>query len=307
MTPLEGSKVIVNGNAVSQTTELQHLVGLNTQTLWLCVIVHTQTQSIFLALFCLPVGPSHSRFKLYLPVYWLSLWEGRGRLEPLRLRLLPVWAGRSWRHPPGWAGEDWLSRGGILGRKLLMYVCVCRWVQCRVQSDWPQPAGRLLWLHQTDAHDGWGQPDEPGAEQGDYYIKIRFLKYHIFFVFVASCVHSYILTSALCCLPCFQGVEFKLEIKNLALSDSKGHDLKKELVVRVTAKGRKQVDPSSSLSFTQSSSYTSVQFQSRSEFLSLCSNSILRFGFGPRPSLWTANSWWKMSTSSTRLKRAEEM
>lgn len=80
-------------------------------------------------------------------------------------------------------------------------------------------------------------------------------------------------------------MEFKLEIKNLALSDSKGHDLKKELVVRVTAKGRKQVDPSSSLSFTQSSSYTSVQFQSRSEFLSLCSNSILRFGFGPRPSL----------------------
>lgn len=138
-------------------------------------------------------------------------------------------------------------------------------------------------------------------------VTLRFLKYHIFFVFVASCVHSYLLTSALCCLPCFQGVEFKLEIKNLALSDSKGHDLKKELVVRVTAKGRKQVDPSSSLSFTQSSSYTSVQFQSRSEFLSLCSNSILRFGFGPRPSLWTANSWWKMSTSSTRLKRAEEM
>ncbi|XP_033972238.1 kinesin-like protein KIF28P [Trematomus bernacchii] len=36
-------------------------------------------------------------------------------------------------------------------------------------------------------------------------------------------------------------VEFKLEIKNLALSDSKGHDLKKEIVIRVTAVGRKQV------------------------------------------------------------------
>lgn len=31
-----------------------------------------------------------------------------------------------------------------------------------------------------------------------------------------------------------QGVEFKLEIKNLAMSDSKGHDLEKETVVRVT-------------------------------------------------------------------------
>lgn len=39
----------------------------------------------------------------------------------------------------------------------------------------------------------------------------------------------------------FQGVEFKLEIKNLALSDSKGHDLEKEIVVRVTAAAQKQV------------------------------------------------------------------
>ncbi|XP_050933484.1 kinesin-like protein KIF28P [Lates calcarifer] len=38
-----------------------------------------------------------------------------------------------------------------------------------------------------------------------------------------------------------KGVEFKLEIKNLALSDSKGHDLEKEIVVRVTFMGRKQV------------------------------------------------------------------
>lgn len=32
LTPLAGSKVIVNGNAVSETTELQHLVGPNTHT-----------------------------------------------------------------------------------------------------------------------------------------------------------------------------------------------------------------------------------------------------------------------------------
>ncbi|XP_037646950.1 kinesin-like protein KIF28P [Sebastes umbrosus] len=38
-----------------------------------------------------------------------------------------------------------------------------------------------------------------------------------------------------------KGVEFKLEIKNLALSDSKGHDLEKEIVIRVTSIGRKQV------------------------------------------------------------------
>ncbi|XP_058485847.1 kinesin-like protein KIF28P [Solea solea] len=38
-----------------------------------------------------------------------------------------------------------------------------------------------------------------------------------------------------------KGVEFKLEIKNLALSDSKGHDLEKDIVVRVTSVGKKQV------------------------------------------------------------------
>ncbi|XP_029932583.1 kinesin-like protein KIF28P [Myripristis murdjan] len=38
-----------------------------------------------------------------------------------------------------------------------------------------------------------------------------------------------------------KGVEFRLEIKNLALSDSKGHDLEKEIVVRVTSLESKQV------------------------------------------------------------------
>ncbi|KAM3877397.1 kinesin-like protein KIF28P [Diretmus argenteus] len=38
-----------------------------------------------------------------------------------------------------------------------------------------------------------------------------------------------------------KGVEFKLEIKNLALSDSKGHDLEKKIVVRVTSLESKQV------------------------------------------------------------------
>ncbi|XP_057200736.1 kinesin-like protein KIF28P [Triplophysa rosa] len=38
-----------------------------------------------------------------------------------------------------------------------------------------------------------------------------------------------------------KGVEFKLEIKNLAMSDSKGHDLEKEIAVRVTSVESKQV------------------------------------------------------------------
>ncbi|KAM7406307.1 hypothetical protein PAMP_000692 [Pampus punctatissimus] len=38
-----------------------------------------------------------------------------------------------------------------------------------------------------------------------------------------------------------KGVEFKLEIKNLALSDSKGHDLEKEINIRVTSMESKQV------------------------------------------------------------------
>uniref|UniRef100_A0A8C5N6P7 Kinesin family member 28 n=1 Tax=Gouania willdenowi TaxID=441366 RepID=A0A8C5N6P7_GOUWI len=38
-----------------------------------------------------------------------------------------------------------------------------------------------------------------------------------------------------------KGVDFKLEIKNLALSDSKGHDLEKDIVVKVTSKHSKQV------------------------------------------------------------------
>ncbi|CAL8244953.1 unnamed protein product [Lota lota] len=38
-----------------------------------------------------------------------------------------------------------------------------------------------------------------------------------------------------------KGVIFKVEIKNLALSDSKGHDLEKEIVVRVTSLESKQV------------------------------------------------------------------
>lgn len=52
-----------------------------------------------------------------------------------------------------------------------------------------------------------------------------------------------------CHLSMLQGVEFTLEIKNLALSDSKGHDLEKKIVVRVTAAEQKQVGPSAVFHF----------------------------------------------------------
>lgn len=44
-------------------------------------------------------------------------------------------------------------------------------------------------------------------------------------------------------------MDFKLEIKNLALSDSKGHDLQKDIVVKVTSLASKQVCPSVVFSF----------------------------------------------------------
>lgn len=83
-----------------------------------------------------------------------------------------------------------------------------------------------------------------------------------------------------------------MEIKNLALSDSKGHDLEKEIVVRVTAMGIKHVGhPSSCLPQTQA--LLSFQFQLTLSFdltffvslSKLTSLPLPRFGCGPRPSL----------------------
>lgn len=80
-------------------------------------------------------------------------------------------------------------------------------------------------------------------------------------------------------------MEFKLEIKNLALSDSKGHDLQKEIVVRVTAVGKKQVSLSVCLSCTIAHKLFFLQVEFSFDFSSVCLNSLPRCGFGPRPSL----------------------
>lgn len=46
LTPLAGSKVTVNGNAVSQTTELQHLVGVNTYANFMIRLCDIDTQTL---------------------------------------------------------------------------------------------------------------------------------------------------------------------------------------------------------------------------------------------------------------------
>lgn len=87
-------------------------------------------------------------------------------------------------------------------------------------------------------------------------------------------------------LSTLQGVEFSLEIKNLALSDSKGHDLEKTIVVKVTAAQRKQVGPPAlpaRFLLFSSPAFSTVQ----PDRLLL---DLPRCGCGPRPSLSTANS-----------------
>lgn len=57
LTPQPGSKVIVNGHAVSQATELQHLVGLHTTAhfmIRLCNALLKDTHNISLSLFSSP-------------------------------------------------------------------------------------------------------------------------------------------------------------------------------------------------------------------------------------------------------------
>lgn len=71
LTPLEGSKVIVNGNTVSQPTELQHLVGVNILHEELRVTDHTHTHTPGSAVSS--AGPSDSGFQLHLPVHRLPL------------------------------------------------------------------------------------------------------------------------------------------------------------------------------------------------------------------------------------------
>lgn len=51
LTPMTGTKVIVNGNPVSKATELQHLVGLDSNLnymMWLCDMLLKYTLYIYI-------------------------------------------------------------------------------------------------------------------------------------------------------------------------------------------------------------------------------------------------------------------
>nr|XP_046239631.1 kinesin-like protein KIF28P isoform X2 [Scatophagus argus] len=147
LTPLAGSKVIVNGNAVSQTTELQHLDRL---------ILGSNCTYLFIG------------------------------------------------YPSERGGDDW-----------------SRYDYDYFQSELAAAEG----IHLGESSAGSSQTDPSLLAVFYDYIKL-----------MPMMAEANQMSQEL-----NKGVEFKLEIKNLALSDSKGHDLEKEIVVRVTARAKKQV------------------------------------------------------------------
>ncbi|XP_016530295.1 kinesin-like protein KIF28P isoform X1 [Poecilia formosa] len=147
LTPLTGSKVIVNGNAVYETAELQHLDRL---------ILGSNCTYLF-------VG-----------------------------------------YPSERGGEDW-----------------SRYDYDYFQSELAAAEG----IHLSESNTGCSQTDPSLLAVFYDYIQLMPM------VAEANQISQEL----------SKGVEFKLEIKNLALSDSRGHDLQKDIVVRVTAAGSKQV------------------------------------------------------------------
>ncbi|XP_023188095.1 kinesin-like protein KIF28P [Xiphophorus maculatus] len=147
LTPLTGSKVIVNGNAVYETAELQHLDRL---------ILGSNCTYLF-------VG-----------------------------------------YPSERGGEDW-------GRYDYDYF----------QSELAAAEG----IHLSESSTGCSQTDPSLLAVFYDYIQL-----------MPMVAEANQMSQELS-----KGVEFKLEIKNLALSDSRGHDLQKDTVVRVTSAGSKQV------------------------------------------------------------------
>ncbi|XP_051235145.1 kinesin-like protein KIF28P [Dicentrarchus labrax] len=147
LTPLAGSKVIINGNTVSQTTELQHLDRL---------ILGSNCTYLFIG------------------------------------------------YPSERGGDDW-----------------SRYDYDYFQSELAAAEG----IHLGESSAGSSQTDPSLLAVFYDYIKL-----------MPMVAEANQMSQEL-----NKGVEFKLEIKNLALSDSKGHDLEKEIVVRVTTMGKKQV------------------------------------------------------------------
>ncbi|KAK2854215.1 hypothetical protein Q5P01_006876 [Channa striata] len=147
LTPIAGSKVIVNGSAISQTAELQHLDRL---------VLGSNCTYLFIG------------------------------------------------YPSERGGEDW-----------------SRYDYDYFQSELAAAEG----IHLGDS--------SPGSSQTDPSLLAAFYDYIKLMPMVAEANQM--------SQELKKGVEFKVEIKNLALSDSKGHDLEKEIVVRVSSVERKQV------------------------------------------------------------------
>ncbi|XP_078139162.1 kinesin-like protein KIF28 [Centroberyx gerrardi] len=147
LTPLTGSKVIINGNPISQTTELQHLDRL---------ILGSNCTYLFIG------------------------------------------------YPSERGGDDW-----------------SRYDYDYFQSELAAAEG----IHLGESNAGSSQTDPSLLAVFYDYVKL-----------MPMVAEANQMSQEL-----NKGVEFKLEIKNLALSDSKGHDLEKEIVVRVTSLESKQV------------------------------------------------------------------
>ncbi|XP_037103943.1 kinesin-like protein KIF28P [Syngnathus acus] len=174
LTPLKGSKVTINGKVVSQTTELQHLVGVTT----------------------------------YAPKHFVDIT---------------------------------FSSGSIQDRLILGSNCTYLYIGFpseRVANDW-SCYDYDYFLSELAAAEGihlghlcLGESSSDSS-QTDPSLLAVFYDYIKLMPLVAEANQM--------SQELNKDVEFKLEIKNLVLSDSKGHDLEKEIVCRVTSKHTKQV------------------------------------------------------------------
>eukprot|EP00064_Thunnus_orientalis_P005037 superscaffoldBa00000479_g5050 len=174
LTPFAGSKVIVNGNSVSQTTELQHLDRL---------ILGSNCTYLFIGFPSERGGDDWSRYDYDYFQSELAAAEG--------IHL----------------GEQEVQQQEVKED----YFCLVEYYAF------------FLSLGESSA----------GSSQTDPSLLAVFYDYIKLMPMVAEVNQM--------SQELKKGVEFKLEIKNLALSDSKGHDLEKEIVIRVTSMESKQV------------------------------------------------------------------
>ncbi|XP_019746414.1 kinesin-like protein KIF28P [Hippocampus comes] len=280
LTPLKGSKVTINGRAVSQTTELQHLdrliLGSNCTYLyigfpservandWSCYDYDyflselaaaeginlgesskdsCQTDPSILAVFydyikLMPLVAEANQmsqelnkgveFKLEIKNLVLSDSKGHDLEKEIVCRVTSKHTQQVWM---------W-SKAKFVNRKFLMEEI---YQQHLDEMKGEQPGEGLSIAALPRDKDPFWDPVEP-LLLGTAHLWLQSLAFRIpvdeQLEFRRSFTFSYLRSQYMSGL---QGVEFKLEIKNLVLSDSKGHDLEKEIVCRVTSKHTQQV------------------------------------------------------------------